>query len=35
MGVEAAFYLPCGTGKGVDFGSQTGLGLNLECHLLI
>lgn len=32
MGMGAAFYLPCGTGKGTGFGSQTGLGLNLECH---
>lgn len=35
MGVGSAFYLPCGTGgKGADFESQTGLGLNVECHLV-
>lgn len=35
MGVGGAFYLLCDMGKGTGSGSQTGLGLNLECHLLI
>lgn len=34
MGVGSAFYLPCGAGQGADSGSQTGLGLNVECHLM-